>query len=87
VLSKQGFFHSLEQTLNEILVKVKNNRFWVYLILAFLAGGLVTGAENNVSVRNMSGFVSLEVPRMTENRQNPKVYSLLFADFPMAVIR
>ncbi|MDR3020127.1 MAG: caspase family protein [Treponema sp.] len=60
---------------------------FTYSILNALRGAPAALAEGNVSVRSMSGFVSLEVPRQTENRQNPKVHSLLFADFPMAVIR
>jgi len=40
-------------------------------------------AEGNVSVRSMSGFVLMELPMATENRKNPKVYSLLLADFPL----
>ena len=60
---------------------------FTYNVLNALRGAPAALAEGNVSVRSMSGFVSLEVPKATENRQNPKVYSLLFADFPLAVIR
>ena len=58
-----------------------------YNILNALRGAPAALAEGNVSVRSMSGFVSLEVPKITDNRQNPKVYSLLFADFPLTAVR
>jgi len=60
---------------------------FTFSILNALRGAPAALAENNVSVRSMSGFVSLEVPRQTQNLQNPRVHSLLFADFPLAVIR
>jgi len=60
---------------------------FTFSILNALRGAPAALAENNVSVRSMSGFVSLEVPRMTQNMQNPRVHSLLFADFPLAVIK
>jgi len=60
---------------------------FTYSILNALRGAPAALAEGNVSVRSMSGFVSLEVPRQTQNRQNPRVHSLLFADFPLAAIR
>jgi hypothetical protein len=60
---------------------------FTYSILNALKGPPAALAEGNVSVRSMSGFVSIEVPRLTNNRQNPKVHSLLYSDFPMAVIR
>ena len=46
--------------------------------------------ENNVTVISMSGFVqndvSARVMRDRGERQNPKVHSLLYSDFPMAVV-
>ena len=60
---------------------------FTYNVLNALRGAPAALAEGNVSVRSMSGFVSLEVPKMTDNRQNPRVHSLLFADFPLAVIK
>ena len=60
---------------------------FTYSILNALRGAPAALAEGNVSVRSMSGFVSLEVPRLTGNRQNPQIYSLLYCDFPLAVIR
>jgi uncharacterized caspase-like protein len=61
--------------------------FFTYNIMNALKGARTALAEGNVSVRSMSGFVSIEVPKQTNNRQNPKVHSLLFCDFPVAVIR
>jgi len=64
---------------------------FTYNILNALKGAPNALAEGNVSVRSMSGFVSLEVPKATQGfpqgQQNPKVYSLLFSDFPLAVIK
>jgi uncharacterized caspase-like protein len=60
---------------------------FTYSILNALQGTPAAIAEGSVSVRSMSGFVSLEVPRQTGNRQNPRVHSLLFADFPLAEIK
>jgi hypothetical protein len=60
---------------------------FTYSILNALGGAPAALAEGNVSVRSMSGFVSIEVPKLTGNRQNPKVHSLLYCDFPMAVIK
>ena len=60
---------------------------FTYNVLNALRCAPAALAEGNVSVRSMSGFVSLEVPKMTDNRQNPRVHSLLFADFPLAVIK
>ncbi|MCL2042978.1 MAG: caspase family protein [Treponema sp.] len=60
---------------------------FTYSVLNALRGAPAALAGNNVSVRSMSGFVSLEVPRHTQNRQNPRVHSLLFGDFPLAEIR
>jgi uncharacterized caspase-like protein len=62
---------------------------FTYSILNALRGAPAALAQpgNEVRVLSMSGFVRLEVPRQTENRQNPRLYSLLSADFPIAVIR
>ena len=62
---------------------------FTYSILNALKGAPAALAQpgNEVRVLSMSGFVRLEVPRQTENRQNPRLYSLLSADFPLAVIR
>jgi hypothetical protein len=47
--------------------------------------------ETEVTVISMSAFVKDDVPtRVWEDigrRQNPQAYSLLYSDFPLAVIR
>ena len=60
---------------------------FTYSVLNALRGAPAALAEGNVSVLSMSGYVRLEVPRQTQNRQNPRLYSLLSADFPLAMIR
>jgi len=60
---------------------------FTYSVLNALRGAPAALAEGNVSVLSMSGYVRLEVPRQTQNRQNPRLYSLLSADFPLASIR
>jgi hypothetical protein len=59
---------------------------FTYSVLAALGGTAQARAAGGVSVLSMSGFVSLDVPRITDNRQNPKAYSLGFYDFPMVVV-
>ena len=44
-------------------------------------------AAGGVSVLSLSGFVSGDVPRLTEDRQHPGAYSLGFYDFPVALFR
>jgi WD40 repeat protein len=60
---------------------------FTYSIMDALKGAVQAQAAGNVSVISMSGFVSIDVPRRTANRQNPKAYSLGFYDFPMAVAK
>jgi len=62
---------------------------FTYSIMDALGGAARAQAQaaGSVSVISMSGFVSLDVPRRTGNRQNPKAYSLGFYDFPVAVVK
>jgi hypothetical protein len=55
--------------------------------MSALKGAPAALAQGNVSVLSMSGFVSIDVPRLTGDRQHPSAYSLGFYDFPMAVIK
>ncbi|WP_461256169.1 WD40 domain-containing protein [Treponema sp. R80B11-R83G3] len=59
---------------------------FTYSIMQGLKGATQALAQNNVTVLSLSGFVSLDVPRITGGAQNPKAYSLGFYDFPMALI-
>jgi len=59
---------------------------FTYNILKAIHGAPDAIADGDVSVKSMSGFVSLEVSQETDNRQNPKAFSLLFYDFPLASI-
>jgi WD40 repeat protein len=61
--------------------------FFTYGIMEGLKGPVAAQAQGNVTVLSLSGFVSLDVPKRTDGKQNPKAYSLGFYDFPMAVIR
>jgi len=56
-------------------------------VMSALKGAPAALAQGNVSVLSMSGFVQLDVPRLTNDRQHPSAYSLGFYDFPMAVIK
>jgi len=68
---------------------------FTYSILNALRGAPAALTEGNVSMRSMEGFVILNVPQLIRNtpglptgaRQTPKAHTLLFADFPLAVIR
>jgi len=62
---------------------------FTYSVLNALRGAPSALAQpgNEVRVWSMSGYVQLEVPRETGGQQNPRLYSLLSADFPLAVIR
>jgi hypothetical protein len=60
---------------------------FTYSIMDALKGAARAQAAGNISVISMSGFVSLDVPQRTGNRQNPKAYSLGFYDFPVAMVK
>jgi uncharacterized caspase-like protein len=59
---------------------------FTYSILSALKGEVAAQAQGSVSVLGLSGFVSLDVPGITNNQQHPGAYSLGFYDFPMAVV-
>jgi len=59
---------------------------FTYSVMDALKGAEGARAADNVSVKSMSGFVSIDVPKRTGGRQNPSAYSLWFYDFPVAVI-
>jgi hypothetical protein len=59
---------------------------FTYSLMQGLKGSTQALAQGNVTVLSLSGFVTLDVPRITGGAQNPKAYSLGFYDFPMAVI-
>jgi len=59
---------------------------FTYSVMQGLKGATQALAQGSVTVMSLSGFVSLDVPRITEGAQNPKAYSLGFYDFPVAVI-
>jgi WD40 repeat protein len=56
-------------------------------VMSAIKGAPAALAQGNVSVLSMSGFVQLDVPRLTGDRQHPSAYSLGFYDFPMAFIK
>jgi WD40 repeat protein len=58
---------------------------FTYSILNAIKGATAARAEGNVSVLSLSGFVSTDVPKITDDRQHPSAYSLGFYDFPLAV--
>jgi len=60
---------------------------FTYSVMQGLKGATQALAQGNVTVLSLSGFVTLDVPRITGGAQNPKAYSLGFYDFPMAVIK
>jgi WD40 repeat protein len=60
---------------------------FTYSILSALKGNEAAQTQGNVSVLGLSGFVSLDVPRITNNEQHPGAYSLGFYDFPLARIK
>jgi len=60
---------------------------FTYSIMQGLKGATQALAQGNVTVLSLSGFVTLDVPRITGGAQNPKAYSLGFYDFPMALIK
>jgi WD40 repeat protein len=60
---------------------------FTYSILSALKGEVAAQAQGNVSVLSLSGFVSTDVPRITNGAQNPSAYSLGFYDFPLAVMK
>jgi uncharacterized caspase-like protein len=61
--------------------------YFSYGIMEGLKGAADAQAQGNVTVLSLSGFVSLDVTRRSNGKQNPKAYSLGFYDFPMAVLR
>jgi uncharacterized caspase-like protein len=60
---------------------------FTYSVMDALKGAAGARAADNVSVKSMSGFVSIDVPERTGNRQHPSAYSLGFYDFPVAIIK
>jgi WD40 repeat protein len=74
---------------NESSVELRDlgHGVFTYSIMDALKGATRALAAGNVSVISLSGFVSMDVPQRTGNRQNPKAYSLGFYDFPMALIK
>jgi uncharacterized caspase-like protein len=60
---------------------------FTYSILSALKGEVAAQAQGNVSVLGLSGFVSFDVPRITNNEQHPRAYTLGFYDFPLAVMK
>jgi uncharacterized caspase-like protein len=60
--------------------------YFTHSVMSALKGAPAALAQGNVSVLSMSGFVSLDVPRLTGDRQHPSAYSLGFYDFPVAHI-
>jgi len=59
---------------------------FTYSVMDALKGAAGARAADNVSVKSMSGFVQIDVPERTDNRQHPSAYSLGFYDFPITVI-
>jgi hypothetical protein len=59
---------------------------FTYSILNAIKGVAAARAAGNVSVLSMSGFVSADVPRLTDDRQHPKAYRQGFSDFPLAAV-
>jgi hypothetical protein len=43
--------------------------------------------RGGISVLSLSGFVSTDVPRITNDRQRPGAYSPGFYDFPPALVK
>jgi len=60
---------------------------FTYSVMDALKGAIGARAAEQVSVKSMSGFVSIDVPERTGNRQHPSAYSLGFYDFPVAVVK
>jgi uncharacterized caspase-like protein len=60
---------------------------FTYSILNAIQGVPAARAEGNVSVLSLGGFVSTDVPRITDDRQHPSAYSLGFYDFPLALVQ
>jgi uncharacterized caspase-like protein len=60
---------------------------FTYSILNAIKGATAARAEGNVTVQGLSGFVSTDVPRLTDDRQHPSAYSLGFYDFPLATVQ
>jgi uncharacterized caspase-like protein len=73
---------------NESSLELSNlgHGVFTYSVMDALKGAAGARAAGNVSVKSMSGFVSLDVPERTGNRQHPSAYSLGFYDFPITVI-
>jgi uncharacterized caspase-like protein len=61
--------------------------YFTHSVMSALKGAPAALAQGNVSVLSMSGFVQIDVPRLTGDRQHPSAYSLGFYDFPVAVIK
>ncbi|MDR2701403.1 MAG: caspase family protein, partial [Spirochaetaceae bacterium] len=74
---------------NESSLELSNlgHGVFTYSVMDALKGAAGARATNNVSVKSMSGFVSLDVPERTGNRQHPSAYSLGFYDFPITVVK
>ena len=60
---------------------------FTYSVMDALKGAVGARAAEQVSVKSMSGFVSIDVPERTGNRQHPSAYSLGVYDFPVAWIK
>jgi uncharacterized caspase-like protein len=60
---------------------------FTYSILNAIKGATAARAEGNISVLSLSGFVSTDVPKITDDQQHPSAYSLGFYDFPLAVVQ
>jgi len=61
--------------------------YFTHSVMSALKGAPAALAQGSVSVLSMSGFVQIDVPRLTNDRQHPSAYSLGFYDFPMALIK
>ena len=61
--------------------------YFTHSVMSALKGAPAALAQGSVSVLSMSGFVQIDVPRLTGDRQHPSAYSLGFYDFPMALIK
>jgi WD40 repeat protein len=60
---------------------------FTYSILSGLKGAQAARTAGGISVLSLSGFVSTDVPRITDDRQHPSAYSLGFYDFPLALVQ
>jgi uncharacterized caspase-like protein len=60
--------------------------YFTHSVMSALKGAPAVPAQGNVSVLSMSGFVQIDVPRLTGGGQHPSAYSLGFYDFPVALL-